>query len=233
VTGSAGSLSPRAPPLRAVVFDLDGVLVDTTPLHTQVWEEWFAATPYDPGPGGIQGILGIRGEDVLRAVQGHEFDPEEAERTVDRLYRRIGELARERPPPPRAGAAELLDRLRARGLDLALATSARADTARAAAGELWSRFDRVVTSEDVGRGKPDPEVFLAAAGLLGVSPGECLVVEDALAGVEAARRAGMAVIAITGTVDRTALVHAGADAVIDTLSEVGDLVDRWSGERSI
>jgi beta-phosphoglucomutase len=81
-------------------------------------------------------------------------------------------------------------------------------------------FDALVGAEDVTKGKPDPEVFLTAAKRLGVPPERCLVFEDAIAGVIAAKRGGMKCIAVTTTNPRDALVEAGADLVVDSLSEL-------------
>ena len=140
--------------------------------------------------------------------------------TTVREYRRLVSVHGLRALP---GAREWVARLRADGWRQAIASSAprkNVDVMLAAIG-LADAFDTIVASEDVGKGKPDPEVFLTAAARLGASPDRAIVVEDAAAGVEAARRAGMRVI---GVVD----VSLPADVVVDSLADLaGDAFDRF------
>ncbi|HEY8338253.1 MAG TPA: HAD family phosphatase [Egibacteraceae bacterium] len=207
---------------RAVIFDMDGVLVHTTPLHLRVWEDWFASVPYDPGPGGVPGLMGRRGEDVVAEVMGVRGDSREAEAVVAGLYERLLQRLAVEPLPLAPGANALLERLAAAGARLGLATSGRRDAVDALVGELLPRFDAVVTAEDVTRGKPDPQVYDLAAARLGVAPAACTVVEDAVAGVAAARAAGMRVAAVTATASAGALAAAGADVVAARLDELVD-----------
>ena len=206
----------------AVIFDMDGVLVHTTPLHLRIWEDWFASVPYDPGPGGVPGVMGRRGEDVVAEVMGVEGDPAAAEGVVAGLYAQMLERLALEPLPLAPGAEPLMDRLATAGVRLALATSGRREAVDALVGALLPRFDAVVTAEDVSRGKPDPQVYELAAARLGTPPDACVVVEDAVAGVSAARAAGMAVAAVTSTASAQALAAAGAAPVVDRLDELID-----------
>jgi beta-phosphoglucomutase len=115
------------------------------------------------------------------------------------------------------GVLAFVDALAARSVPCAVATSASRYDADRLLGRtgLRDRFDIVVTAEDVRRGKPDPEVYLRAAGGLGISPGECLVFEDAVVGVQAARSAGMRVIGVSTAHTETELLAAGAERAIE------------------
>ncbi len=122
--------------------------------------------------------------------------------------------------PAIAGAAELIDSLASAGMLLAVGSSGPPENVALALDKLkrTDRFAARVTGSDVTRGKPDPQVFLLAAQRLGVSPKHCAVVEDAAAGVEAANRAEMTSIGLTGTATREQLAH--ADLVVDSLREL-------------
>jgi len=121
---------------------------------------------------------------------------------------------------PMAGARELIDALAGAGFKLGIGSSAPAeniDLCLKLFGYL-DKFGAIVTGQDVTRGKPDPQVFLLAAEKLGVAPPNCAVVEDAVHGIEAANRAGMASIALTGTATRERLSH--ARQIVDNLDEL-------------
>jgi beta-phosphoglucomutase len=118
------------------------------------------------------------------------------------------------------GAIELIDALIADGFQLAVGSSGPPENVALVLEKLGraSKFSAVVTGNDVSRGKPDPQVFQLAAEKLNVPAASCAVVEDAVHGVEAARRAGMASIGLTGTVNAEAL--SGADLVVNSVREL-------------
>ena len=120
--------------------------------------------------------------------------------------------------PAVPGVIAFVDTLRARAVPLAVATSARRSDTVELLGPLGllDRFDAIVTAEDVTRGKPDPEVYVQAAQRLGAAPDGCLVFEDALVGVQAARGAGMRVIGVATAYEPDDLVGAGAESAIVT-----------------
>ena len=171
----------------AVLSDLDGVLVDSGDAVERVWREWAVERGLDPDDVG-RASHGVPGRQVIERVAPELDAVAEAER-VDRLHAATG-------GSPLPGAAELL----ATVSPLAIVTSCSPPlaAARFAAAGL-APPPVLITSDRTERGKPFPDPYLAAASALGVDPGLCLVIEDAPAGVAAARAAGMAVWAVTTT----------------------------------
>jgi HAD superfamily hydrolase (TIGR01509 family) len=186
---------------RAVVFDLDGTLVDNMPLHARA----FMAFAERHGLPELtmdlrRRIDGKRNSEIFPMLFERDLTPEEVlvyEEEKEGAYREmsLGRLA------PMRGAPELLERLTARGVLVAVATSAPAKNVEHTLREsgLGPRFPVVARGDEVERGKPFPDVFLKAAEKLGVAPETCLAFEDAPIGVEAAVRAGMRCVAVTST----------------------------------
>jgi HAD superfamily hydrolase (TIGR01509 family) len=194
------------------VFDMDGVLVDNARFHREAWrrlcrEEGIALT--DPEFWRL--TIGRPVEDAVPRVLGRPVPPPEAVRLARRKTDLYHELA-DGQVAPVAGAVEFVRALATAGVLRALATSAVADSAaRILEGlGLAAAFPVQVTAGQVQRGKPDPEVYLTAAARLGVPPAACIVFEDAVVGVEAARRAGMAVVGLTTAHADAELRAAGA-----------------------
>jgi len=182
----------------AAIFDMDGTLVDNMPLHIECWialfrDEGRTVTVEDYHAAGIGGSA----EEVARHFLGEHLTDAQTERLVGRkefLYRT---LARRRLKLLR-GTRRLLRQARRVGIPLALATSAGPQNVAffLETQALDGYFDAVLDSGSVARTKPHPDVFLQAAGRLGIAPDDCLVFEDSLPGLEAARRAGMRAVAV-------------------------------------
>ena len=229
-------------PLRAAIFDVDGVLVDSP--HERAWREtldelmagsWrelaaqigYAAGAltterYQDAVAGRAREDGARG--ALRAVGVSDPDDAHVRTYAEAKQARLVELLEREPPPPFADAVALLLGLREAGLAIATASASRnADrllaTVRVEGGSLRDLLDADVSGLDVP-GKPDPALFLEAARRLGQPPQACLVVEDAPAGVEAARRGGMASVGVDRSGDAEGLRASGADVVVDRLDAV-------------
>jgi HAD superfamily hydrolase (TIGR01509 family) len=182
---------------RSVLWDLDGTLVDSEEYHWLAWRDSMAAEGVAITHAQFLKSFGLRNDTIVPGwIPG--APAETIQRIGDakeRLYRR---LVREGGLKPLPGAREWIDRLARDGWRQAIASSApreNVDTMLAVLG-LAACFQAIVSAEDVTLGKPDPQVFLTAAARLGSAPAQSIVVEDAPAGVEAARRAGMPSIGV-------------------------------------
>lgn len=207
---------------RAVLWDLDGTLVDSGEMHWWSWRDAMGAAGLPVTYEQFQQTFGQKNDRILRGWLGPQATADritELAEAKESEYRRLVSVHGLQALP---GAREWVARLRADGWRQAIASSAprkNVDVMLAAIG-LAEAFDTIVASEDVGKGKPDPEVFLTAAARLGATPDRAIVVEDAAAGVEAARRAGIKVI---GVVD----VSLPADVVVGSLIDLSaDAFDR-------
>jgi len=203
--------------VRAVLWDLDGVLVDSAAFHFQAWRELFASLGREFSEADFRRTFGLRNDAILRDLLG-DLPLAEVERVGARkeaLFRRaaLGNIV------ALPGALSLLRLLRERRFKLALVSSTPHGNIDLILGSLGveAAFDVIVGEEDVTRGKPDPEGFLLASKRLGVPPGECVVIEDAPAGVEAAKRGGMRCVGVSRDRPREAL--ANADLVVVTLED--------------
>jgi len=207
--------------IEAVLWDLDGVLVDTALFHYQAWCQLLSELGRSLSEEEFRRTFGLRNDLILRDMLG-EVSAEEVKRLSERKEALFRQHAAGRVTLL-PGAAKLVRRSRDRGRRTALVTStprANIDFVLEQVG-LRGAFDTIVAAEDVSRGKPDPEGFLLAARRLGVAPERCLVIEDAPGGVEAARRAGMHSLAVTTTRPREDLT--AADAVVDSLNDAAAL----------
>ena len=191
----------------ALLFDLDGVLIDSTPAVTRVWTQWAIAHGLDPDDV-VQKAHGRPSIATIRDYLPHA-DHEAENREVER--REIEDLGGVVTLP---GARELLRAIpRDRWTVVTSCTRALAKVRLCAAQLPFP--DRLVTADDVKLGKPDPEPYLRGASLLGFAPADCIVVEDVPAGIRAGKAAGARVIACRTTVSDSELGRAGADWVLD------------------
>jgi len=199
----------------AVLWDLDGTLLDSEEYHWQSWRDTMAALGHPITRDQFLATFGLRNDEILPRWLGTGATLEDIARISfekEELYRK---LLREGGVGPLPGAADWVRKLHAEGWKQAIASSAprkNVDVVLQVLG-LASFFQAVVSAEDVTQGKPDPQVFLIAAERLGVQPACCIVVEDAPAGVEAARRAGMRSIGVRrdGTLSADVVVKSLAD----------------------
>jgi beta-phosphoglucomutase len=203
---------------RGVLWDLDGTLIDSSDLHQDAWAAVMRELGRTLDRGLFARSLGSRNDTILRELLEVSGSDEEIRCLGERKEQLYRELVRERGAPLLPGAADWLVRLRLAGWRQALATSAPWPNIDATLEplELRDRFDAIVSADDVGRGKPDPLLFLTAAERLGVAPSRCVVVEDAPAGVEGARRAGMASIGVLSAHHE----QLEADVVVESLERI-------------
>jgi beta-phosphoglucomutase len=182
----------------AVLWDLDGTLVDSEEYHWRAWKETMDREGISITRQDFLSSFGQRNDAILIRWLGHAARGETIQRIGDAKEARYRELVRLEGLSPLPGAAEWVERLHGQGWLQAIASSAprlNVETILDVLG-LAGRFQAIVSAEDVRAGKPDPQVFLVAASLLGAEPHDCIVVEDARAGVEAARRAEMRSIGV-------------------------------------
>jgi beta-phosphoglucomutase-like phosphatase (HAD superfamily) len=216
-----------ARPIEAVVFDMDGVLIDSEPMWRAVEREVFASVGIDLAEEDLFPTMGVRIADVVdRWYARHPWsDPSReavAGSIVDGVVRAIGDRGRLLD-----GATAAVDHVRGLGLRVALASSSPMSLIRAVLSldGLAARFDAVVSGEDEEIGKPDPAVYLSAARALDVPPERCLAVEDSMNGVRAAKAAGMVCVAVPGVGSDTGLA-AEADLLLETIADFGQ--DVWA-----
>lgn len=195
---------------RALIFDMDGTIVDNMDFHTQAWITFFARRDRVIEPDAFfRDTAGRQGKEILRHYLGEDLTDDELatlnhEKEV--LYRELYGPHRRTLP----GFEAFTDAGRARGWKLAVATSASPGSTHFILDEmaLRDRFDAVVIGTvDVPRGKPHPDVFLKAADRCAALPAHCIVFEDAPLGVEAARRAGMRAVVLTTTLPAEAFAE--------------------------
>lgn len=189
----------------AVLWDLDGTLVDSADSHYASWIEAMGGVGRSVTRAQFEATFGQRNDRILAGWLGPDAPPELARRIADEKERAYRRLIREGGLAVLPGAEHWLRALGELGWKQAIASSAPRENVEAMLEVVgWNReFQAIVAAEDVRLGKPDPEVFLTAAARLGVPPARCIVVEDAASGVEAARRGGMRSIGV-GDTARTA-----------------------------
>lgn len=210
---------------KAVIFDFDGTLVDTTPVYLSVYMEVLRRDlNLEPEEHMVRKKFGKRSTEILTEML-REMDVDPRTIDVDYIVTTIREefVSRLKDILMLPGAEELIKTLKKGGkCRIGLATASRPYSINNILGRfgLDGCFDAVVTADDAVRSKPAPDMFLLAAKRLGVKPGDCIAIEDAVYGVRAAKAAGMKVIAVaTGASTREELEAEKPDAVLSSLGE--------------
>jgi len=222
--------------INAIVFDMDGVLIDSHPVHRAAWREFLRSLSLDVDPQDLEFILeGGTRADILRHFLGELPEAELAEygRRKDEIFRSLEDQIR-----PAPGVLAFLGELERAGMARAVATSA-SEIRTASTIErmgLGGYFDAVITAADVVAGKPNPMVYRLACKRMNVCTGSALAFDDAPAGVVAARAAGLRCIGVSSNGAARSLLDAGAECVIGGFTGFAlDLVlaekDRSSGVR--
>ena len=204
--------------VQAVIFDMDGVIVDSEPYSMQALIDVLRHYGIEPTPEDLHRSYGRRVRDDIVDYFARYGVTADVNIAIAHKHARYYHLAAGHLHPF-PGVMALLTRIRQQGSRLALASSG--DRVKVAFGmqalELNGTFDTVVTGDDVSHSKPDPEIYLIAAQRLGLPPADCIAIEDAPAGVEAARRAGMRCIAVANSVAREQLQQ--ADLIVESLAD--------------
>lgn len=210
------------PPLKALIFDMDGVICDTMPYHLKAWAQYIAQTSELPDSmvEHLSRMGGKRNSELLRELVGEQITEAEILRwgtAKEAVYR---DLIRHEIVWL-TGLGEFLQKSRSAGFKLGLGTSACQENVDLLLSQqnLRSFFDAIVMEMDVQRGKPDPQCYLLVAERLGIEPSQCLVFEDAIAGVAAAQNAGMRCWGVLTTQPESELLNAGADYCIHDFTD--------------
>jgi len=209
--------------LQAIIFDMDGVIVDSEPRHERAFLEVVREIGYaDKLAMSFADYIGRSDKELWLDFVAKHQPPQPMTELLARKRQRMVDILR-REQPVFAGLPELLEKLAARYL-LALASGSERPVVAEVLKlkQLDRRFSAVVSGSDIQRGKPAPDIFLRAAELLKVAPRSCCVVEDSKPGVAAGLAAGMQVIAITNTHPAQALQH--ATHVVRTYAEIERLL---------
>lgn len=203
----------------AVIFDVDGVLVDSYQAHFQSWQQMLGEKDVEFSESQFRATFGRTSRDIIAELYSGKLTDAEIAELDDRKEALFRDLLQQNFLAIE-GATDLVEALANAGLKLAVGSSAPAENVAVTLKclECANLFAARVSGDDVTRGKPDPQVFLLGAERLGVAAEQCVVVEDAPAGVEAANRAGMTSIALIGTATRDELAH--ADLVVESLREL-------------
>jgi beta-phosphoglucomutase len=211
------SMSGASP--RGVLWDMDGTLLDSTEYHWLAWHATLAAEGIELSYDRFLASFGQRNDTILRGHLGPAAPLAEIARIGATKEERYRALVRERGITLLPGVERWLRRLRAEGWRQAIASAApRANVETILAIlDVAACFQAIVSAEDVRVGKPDPQVFLLAADRLALPPPRCVVVEDALPGIEAAHRGGMRAIGV-----RTSHPGLEADITVGTLDDLPD-----------
>ncbi len=218
---SAGAKTPMADStLVAVIWDMDGTIADTAEQHIKAWQTVFGRRGISFSREDFKKSFGLRNDTVIRGAMGAQTTQEDIaliSHEKNELFRESLRLEGVRPMP---GAIELLSALHKKNIHMAVASSAPRQNLDIFIKKLRLEpfFKASVSGEEVERGKPDPQSFLLAAEKLKTEPHGCVVIEDAVGGIEAARAAGMHSIAVAASHTREELEI--ADLVVDSLAEV-------------
>ncbi len=207
--------------LRAVIFDMDGVLIDSEPLHERAQKIVFAENSLDVPEGILGTFKGQTEEDVFEFIvreYGHGgLDPANLVRQKHEVYRSLMPELR-----PVDGSVDFVRFLLESGLRLALTTSATRRDQEYALDilALGESFEVIVTADDVTRPKPHPEPYSITVQRMSLEPEMCLVIEDSLNGVRSALRAGCRVVGLSTSFDKAALSAEGAHHVVDSFEQL-------------
>ncbi len=212
--------------VKGVIFDMDGLMFDTESVYGIYWRQVSAELGYPLDDALIASLGGAdRAFELNKIIE--RFGPNvPAGEIIDECHRRTRVHIKSHPIPIKPGLTELLNVLRDRGIPAVIATGTRRISAEdmIARSGVGSFFKAIICGDEVAACKPDPEIFLKAADLIGVPPQDCIVLEDSLNGIIAAHAAGAQPVMIPDCVQPTAEVRALCAHVLTRLDEVIELL---------
>ena len=213
--------------LRAVLFDMDGVLYNSMPYHAKAWHRAMAQFGYDLPEEEVYMHEGRTGTSTVNLVSMRQRGVKESEERIQEIYKVKSDFFNEYPPAePMPGALSLLRQLKEQGLMILIVTGSGQlsllDKLNHHFPDIFRR-ELMVTAFDVKHGKPHPEPYLMGMQKGGLTPDECIVVENAPLGVRAAKAAGLFTVAVnTGPLPDSALLDEGADALFPSMQALSD-----------
>ena len=202
-----------------IIFDMDGVLADTGPIHFESWVNLGREIGIEFTREFFEKIFGQQSSTITRKLVGSDPDDVLIEKWANFKEKNYREMVKDKLEPL-PGVMKILFDLKSKGFKLAVGSSGPSENVDLLLNSLKIKhyFDVIITAADVKKGKPEPEVFLIVAEALNINPKNCMVFEDAPVGIEAAKRAGMISIALTTTHNKEQLLE--ADLVIKDLTEI-------------
>jgi len=211
--------------MKAVIFDMDGTIIDSMPIHFKIWQEVLAKFGYNLTKDFFDKLNGMNTPKIAKYLHDNhivEVDPD----LMAKEKRKISGEQLLMGVPLFPGVVETLNSLKSAGYKLGLATMTAKDHVELSLGENMHTlpFEKIVTDSDVENPKPAPDIFMKCAEELGVDYKDCVVVEDSLNGIKAAKAAGMKAVAITNTTPAEKFTD--ADRVINHITEVNDVFVR-------
>ena len=200
-------------PFDAVLFDLDGVIINTTPLHYRVWDVFARRRGYIPTQAELLATNGVRAAETMRLWFGAGLSDTDIDALTAEQAAYINEVLDSESVDAIPGVHEYIASLVAANVPRAIATSARPENATRYLQKLGltGQISTLITSADVAEGKPHPAVYLKAAATLRVDPAKCVVIEDSVSGIQAAKAAGARCIALTTTFTQDVLAAQNPD----------------------
>lgn len=207
--------------IKAVIFDMDGTLVDSERVSQRAWAMAAERLGVDLDPAHFRTIIGQTRESVIAHI-GESVGSVEVSLKLYDMHNEIFDEICGDELTVKPGAHECIAALREAGYAIGLATSTLRSRAMVRLGmfNLQDAFDRITCGEEVEHGKPEPDIFLLAAERLGAAPGECVVVEDSSNGVRAGHAAGAHVLMVPDLIEPTPEISDMCDAVLSSLHEV-------------
>ena len=212
--------------MRGAIFDMDGILFDTERIYQETWREVAAemgvmTLPYEF----TLAVSGAAKDAVFRAIRKY-YHTDDPEKVADEVYSRM-ERKQERPLPIKPGVTEILKAFQKGGAGIAVASSTYHEQVRKnlERNGLLPYFDAVISGDEVKRTKPDPEIFLKAAGKIGMPPEECYVFEDSFNGIRAAHAAGCCAVMVVDLMEPDEEIRSIADHVFHSMTEAQEKLD--------
>ncbi len=218
--GGSRSAAPLPSSLQAIIWDLDGVIINSSDQHRRSWQRLAAETGIPFTDEDFWATFGRNNAAIIPLHWGPDLSPEQIAALADRKERYFREILRKEGLHALPGALELMQEAHVAGFRQSLASSTPVENIKVISELLglhrW--LDAFVSGDTLPRGKPAPDIFLLAAERLDANPARCVVIEDAPAGVAAARAAGMHCLAVTTSHPASAL--GAADRIVPSLAEV-------------